>query len=202
MWQQVCALLEDPQRLAQEYQRRLQEPHSKENRALLEAQAAKLKQGLSRLIDSYAEGLIDKQEFQPRIERSKDRLTKLEQTIQALADQETRQRELRLVITRLEEFAQRVTASLEQADWTRRRELIRTLVKRVEIGPEAVKVVFRVEPDTPSPSGTHLESGSLPHCGRRGQSAARQPVHEPFVEGLAEYQAGGAIPSSRGQLCG
>jgi site-specific DNA recombinase len=167
VWQQVCALLEDPQRLAQEYQRRLQEPHSKENRALLEAQAAKLKQGLSRLIDSYAEGLIDKQEFQPRIERSKERLTKLEQTIQALADQETRQRELRLVITRLEEFAQRVTASLEQADWTRRRELIRTLVKRVEIGPEAVKVVFRVEPDTPSPSGTHLESGSLPHCGRR-----------------------------------
>src|SRR5436305_14999206 len=39
-------------------------------------------------------------------------------------------------------------------------------------------------------------------CKGRGQSAARQPVHEPFVEGLAEYQAGGAIPSSRGQLCG
>jgi site-specific DNA recombinase len=50
VWQQVCALLQDPQRLAQEYQRRLQEPHRQENRALLEAQLAKLKQGLSRLI--------------------------------------------------------------------------------------------------------------------------------------------------------
>jgi site-specific DNA recombinase len=173
VWQQVCALLEDPQRLAQEYQRRLQEPHSKENRAPLEAQAAKLKQGLSRLIDSYAEGLIDKQEFQPRIERSKERLRQLEQTIQALAAQETRQREVQLVITRLEEFAQRVTASLEQTDWTRRRELIRTLVKHVEIGPEAVNIVFRVEPDTPSLSGTHLESNSLPDCGRRDFARAQ-----------------------------
>jgi site-specific DNA recombinase len=127
------------------------------------------------LIDSYAEGLIDKQEFQPRIERSKDRLRKLEQTLQALADQETRQRELRLVITRLEEFAKRVTASLEQADWTGQRELIRTLVKRVEIGPEAVKIVFRVEPDTPSLPGTHLESDSLPDCRRRDYPALRSP---------------------------
>src|SRR4051812_40984414 len=51
-----------------------------------------------------------------------------------------------LVVCYLEEFAQRVTAGLEQADWTRRRELIRTLVKRVEIGTEAVQLVFRVEP--------------------------------------------------------
>src|SRR4051794_19688348 len=54
-----------------------------------------------------------------------------------------------------------------ELDWTRRRELIRTLVKRVEIGPEAVNIVFRVEPDTPNLSGTHLESNSLPDCGRR-----------------------------------
>jgi site-specific DNA recombinase len=173
VWQQVCALLEDPQRLAQEYQRRLQEPHRNESRALLEAQAAKLKQGLSRLIDSYAEGLIEKQEFQPRVERSKEKLRKLEQAIQALADEETRQRELQLVITRLEEFAQRVTAGLERADWTKRRELIRTLVKRVEVGVNAVKVVFRVEPDAP---GMNPESDSLPDCGRRGDGTLRSPA--------------------------
>jgi site-specific DNA recombinase len=72
--------------------------------------------------------------------------------------------QLRLVIRYLEDFAQRVTAGLEQADWTRRRELIRTLVKRVEIGAEAVNVVFRVEPGSLS---TSPPSESLPHCGRR-----------------------------------
>jgi site-specific DNA recombinase len=172
VWQQVCALLQDPSRVAQEYQRRWQEPQRQENRIVLEAQATKLKQGLSRLIDGYAEGLIDKQEFQPRVERSKEKLQKVEQALRALADEEARQQELRLVVTYLEEFAQRITAGLEQADWRRRRELIRTLVKRVEIGAEAVKVVFRVEP---GPCGTGSKSESLPHCGRRADPALRRP---------------------------
>jgi site-specific DNA recombinase len=173
VWQQVCALLQDPARLAQEYQRRLQEPYRQENRAMLEAQATKLKQGLSRLIDSYADGLIDKQEFQPRVERSKEKLRKLEQAMQALIDQEAQQQELRRMVSYWEEFAQFVTAGLEQADWTRRRELIRTLVKRVEIGTEAVQVVFRVEP---GPLSAGPQSESLPHCGRRDHPALRNAL--------------------------
>jgi site-specific DNA recombinase len=173
VWQQVCALLQDPSRVAQEYQRRLQAPHQQESRARLEAQAAKLKQGLSRLIDGYAEGLIDKPEFQPRVERSKEKLQKVEQALRTLADEEAQQQELRLVVCYLEDFAQRVTAGLEQADWTRRRELIRTLVKRVEIGAEAVNVVFRVEP---SPHSIDPDAESLPHCGRREHASLRCPA--------------------------
>jgi site-specific DNA recombinase len=173
VWQQVCVLLQDPSRVAQEYQRRLQEPQRQENRIVLEAQATKLKQGLSRLIDSYAEGLIDKQEFQPRVERSKERLQKVEQTLRALAEEQSRQQELRLAVTYLEEFGQRVTAGLEQADWTRRRELIRTLVQRVEIGAEAVNVVFRVEPGS---CATGPNSESLPHCGRRDPGTLWGPL--------------------------
>jgi site-specific DNA recombinase len=203
VWQQVCALLQDPSRVAQEYQRRLQEPHRPENRIVLEAQAAKLKQGLSRLIDGYAEGLIDKQEFQPRVERSKEKLQKVEQALRALADEESRQQELRLVVTYLEDFAQRVTAGLEQADWTGRRELIRTLVKRVEIGAEAVNVVFRVEPGSLS---TSPQSESLPHCGRRGHRPLRHPQRslqplafltdprlQPFLDQTEEARIGHAM---------
>jgi site-specific DNA recombinase len=173
VWQQVCALIRDPSRVAREYQRRLQELHQPENRTLLEAQASKLKQGLSRLIDGYAEGLIDKPEFQPRMERGKEKLQKVEQTLRALADEEAQQQELRLVVRYLEDFAQRVTAGLEQADWTRRRELIRTLVKRVEIGAEAVNVVFRVEP---GPHSIGPDGESLPHCRRREFTIARECV--------------------------
>src|SRR3954447_2084438 len=173
VWQQVCALWQDPSRVAQEYQRRLQEPQRQENRALLEAQAAKLKQGLSRLIGSYTEGLIEKQEFQPRVERSKEKLQKVEQSLRAFAEEEAQQQELCSVIHYREDFAQHVTAGLEQADWTRRRELIRTLVKRVEIGADAVKVVFRVEP---GPLSTSPPSESLPHCGRRGHASLRCPA--------------------------
>jgi hypothetical protein len=93
--------------------------------------------------------------------------------MQILADEERQQQALRQVISHLEEFAQRVTAGLEQADWTRRRELIRTLVQRVEIGAEAVNVVFRVEPGSHS-IGPNAES--LPHCGRRDFATAQQSL--------------------------
>jgi site-specific DNA recombinase len=198
VWQQVCALLQDPSRMAQEYQRRLQEPQRQENRIVLEAQASKLKQGLSRLIDGYAEGLIDKPEFQPRVERSKEKLQKVEQALRALAEVEAQQQELRLVVRYLEDFAQRVTAGLEQADWSRRRELIRTLVKRVEIGAEAVNVVFRVEPGPPS---ICPESDSLPHCGRRDLAAVVKSVHAAVHPGMEANRCGTAAGCRDRQLC-
>lgn len=62
-----------------------------------------------------------------------------------------RQQELRLIISRLEDFATQVKMGLEQLDWQKRREIIRTLVKRVEIDQDQVNVVFRVEPHSPIP---------------------------------------------------
>jgi len=164
VWEEICALLEDPQRLEQEYQHRLQAPN-KENEDLvaIQAQIVKVRRGIARLIDSYAEGFIEKQEFQPRISRLRQRLTSLETQTQQLEDEMARQAELRLVVTRLEDFAAKVTDSLAEANWLTKRELIRTLVRQVEIGKEEVNVVFRVTPD-PFDSSPH--GGSLQRCWR------------------------------------
>lgn len=71
VWQEVGTLLAHSERLAEEYRRRLQpETHAKRTPlATVEGQISKLRQGLARLIDSYADGLIDKHEFEPRITR-------------------------------------------------------------------------------------------------------------------------------------
>jgi hypothetical protein len=78
------------------------------------------------LIDSYAEGLIDKYEFAPRITRLRQRLARLEEQRQPLADEAASQAELQLIIGRLEDFATKVHQSLEDADWASQRDLIRT----------------------------------------------------------------------------
>ena len=74
----------------------------------MEAQIGKLRQGVARLIDSYAEGLIDKDEFEPRITRLRQRLARLEEQRQAGADEAALQTELQLIIGRLEDFATKV----------------------------------------------------------------------------------------------
>ena len=147
VWQEVCTLLADPERLAVEYRRRLQpqmQGKQREHKSLA-GQLGKLRQGLARLIDSYAEGLIEKQEFEPRITRLRQRIEHLEEQCQQLTDEAALEAELRLIIGRLEDFATKVHEGLEEIDWSRKREIIRALVKHVEVAHDQVHVVFRVD---------------------------------------------------------
>ncbi len=75
---------------------------------------------------------------------------------------------MRQVIGHLQAFAERVRDKLETADWALQRQLIATLVKRVEVGSEEVRVVYRVDcvPFEPAPSG-----GPGQDCWRRRSRA-------------------------------
>ena len=175
VWQAVCQLLADPQRVAEEYQRRLdavQVPPGAAQVAQVEQHIAKVRQGIARLIDGYAEGYLDKTEAEPRIRRFKERLQALEEQASQLRAQAQTQADLQLVIGRLEEFSAKVQGGLEQLDWHGQRDLIRTLVKRVEIDRERIKVVFRVEessfPLTPAGKGPIMQD-----CGRRKYTPLR-----------------------------
>src|SRR5262249_53957789 len=99
-----------------------------------------------------------------RITRLKERIAKLEEQARELSDQAKLQSELQLIIGRLEDFTLKVKNGLDQADWDSKRDLIRALVKRVEVEKSQVNVVFRVDqlPFESSPA-----RGSLQHCGRR-----------------------------------
>jgi site-specific DNA recombinase len=166
VWEEVCRLLEDPHRLEQEYSRRLQPSQGgkpQQELASLEARLGRLRQGLARLIDGYAEGLIEKGEFEPRLRQQRERITQLEEQIRQLTELTESQAELRLILGRLEEFAAQVQEGLATADWGTRRELIRILIKRVEVGAEQVEVVFRVPPD---PFESRPERGVWQHCQR------------------------------------
>ena len=165
-WHEVSQLLKEPQRLEQEYRQRLVAPEEQTaDEAAVDKQRHKLRQGLARLIDGYAEGFVEKDEFEPRVARLRQRLAALDEQARQLADAAASLRELRLMIGRLEDFAARVSTGLEAADWSTRREIIRTLVSRVEIDHQQVHVVFRVPPNPFVSSPSH---DVLQHCGRGG----------------------------------
>src|SRR5205807_9973485 len=130
----------------------------------------RLRQGIARLIDSYAEGLIDKGEFEPRIARMRERLKQIEEQAKQITDEVSLEHELTLILGRLDEFAARIKTGLHEADWLTRREIIRALVKRVEIDQEQVRVVFRVNPLPQAPQlPSEQDAQSLQHCRRRGK---------------------------------
>jgi site-specific DNA recombinase len=167
VWAEVRALLTDPWRLEQEYRQRLKNPSS-EARAItlsgLQTQREKARRGIARLIDSYAEGLVEKDEFEPRIKRLKQRVTELERQTAELAGEQALGHELHLVLGQLEEFAKRVGQGLETADLLARREVIRAVVRRIVVDKGEVNVVFKVgrSPFVPRP-----DRGVFQHCPSR-----------------------------------
>jgi site-specific DNA recombinase len=171
VWEDVCGLLRDPKRLAEEYERRLQDHTTKCGEATkqLTSQIQKTKRTVARLIDAYEDGLLSKEEFEPRIRGSKERLSRLEAEASAAADEEVKRVELRVVIGHLEEFASRIREGLESPDWITKREIIRSLVKRIEVGPEEVRIVYKVG-QVPFVQGP-ASGASSQHCCRRGFAA-------------------------------
>lgn len=168
VWQDVRALLADPSRVQAEYARRVKERNSSPQHEQLQARRQRVQRGLARLIDAYTEGLLDKTEFEPRLRGVKQRLNELDTEAKVMAERETRDQHLRVVIHRLEQFAQRVSQGLDSADTNLRRELIRALVKRVELSAEEVRIVYRIDlrPFDQGPQGGHLR-----HCVRRLDTA-------------------------------
>jgi site-specific DNA recombinase len=152
VWHEVCQLLAQPARLEQAYRQRLHPDQPSQAHQGLEIQLGKLRRGLARLIDSYADGLIDKQEFEPRVTRMRARLQPLEAQIEQLKVEGEMEEELRLIVGRLETFAAQVHNGLQQADFHTRREIIRSLVKRVEVDQQHLRVVFRVSPTAVPPA--------------------------------------------------
>jgi site-specific DNA recombinase len=163
VWDDVRQLLSEPERVRAEYERRLQgagtDPsHETEH---INKMINNLKKVISRLIDAYSDGWLDKSEFEPRILAARERLAQWEEEHRERISEVTQEAELRLVIGQLEEFARRVSQELREPDWDTRREIVRALVKKVEIDEQEVRIVYRV---SPSPFEGGPQQGHLQHC--------------------------------------
>jgi hypothetical protein len=185
VWDEVCRLLEDPARVAEEYQRRLQAVRTGPRRPELETverQLAKLRAGTGRLIDSYAEGVISKTEFEPRLASIRQRVAKLAAEAAALQDAAEQARSLQLILGKLETFAALVRDRLNEAEWIVKGDIIRTLVQRIEIDGQHVRVVFRLSPGRQDSSAKHSVGQ---HCLER-----HRLVGKPHRQAPAPAQAG------------
>ena len=99
------------------------------------------------------------------------------------------------VMGHLHEFAQRVQEGLQEARWETQREILRALVKRVEIDDEAVRIVYKVDPRpfVEGPDGGRLQDRlGRDHAALRSsflRAAQLQVFHHPGLEPLLDDPA-------------
>ena len=166
VWKDVVELLSDPERLRQEFERRRQVPATGEakEQKRLEAAQAKVKQGLSRLIDAFADGLLESAEFEPRMRGMKERLGQMTSELARIREQAEQEDQWKEVYKYAEEFAEEMKGRLENADWGKKREILRAVVKRVEVEKTQLRILYKV-PARPFVDGP--KQGPLQDCCRR-----------------------------------
>ena len=144
VWRDACELLRHPQLLRKEYERRLAAPSSSTTDRSLTKQLAQAQQSVNRLIDAYADGVLERTEFEPRIARARKRLSEVQEKLDAQQSQTREQCALREALTCLDQFAEAIQSNLDQADWQTRREILRTIVDRVLVEPDQIRIVYRI----------------------------------------------------------
>ena len=184
VWASVCQVLQEPERLEQEWRHRIEADGTLADARSEGEQAQRWKtqqeQALKRLLDAYEAGAMSLEELTPRAQRLREQLHHAEQRVKEAETKITENTVLRAVVGRLQEFAQQVKAGLDRLDWNARRQLIRTLVMRVEIGDDKVVVIYRLPPlsdgrprDGPPPGSADGSAICALHRGRQDAEAQK-----------------------------
>ena len=107
-----------------------------------------MQKGMDRLLDSFAEGVIDKDQFTARMNRTKERIRIIDENTALQTSDEGRPARLRPLQVLPTEASKRPQNKLSNAAWSTKRDVIRTLVRRIEIGRATIAIVLRLPTDS------------------------------------------------------
>ncbi len=176
VWGDVCQLLQNPDHLRRQLERqRDTSPKTAQHAAEQEALVAKLRNRLDRLINAYMDGLVEREEFEPRVRRLRDQLTRAEDSLlhtkACLAGGTTQA----AIAKAFQQLMQQVATSLETSDTSTRREIMKFLIDEIQIGREEINIVYKVptHPFEPRPASDASRGNFLQHRLRRHAVAPR-----------------------------
>lgn len=190
VWNSIKLLLQDPQRILDEWSTRgsangttaqLQRERDETNQLLCTQQKI-----LQRLRDAYEAGAIELDDLIKRSNRIRLRIQNAKENLDRIEKILSQTVQLTAISAKLSDFAHSVKMGLDNLNWLQRRQLIRTLVARIEIDEEKATIVYRIPatrilPDEPpsslpekSSSNGGSSNSSYQLCGRRVISIIRE----------------------------
>jgi site-specific DNA recombinase len=165
VWTQVLALLENPELIKTEIERRLAalraEHPASHRREGLQRDLIRAQNALRRLIDGYQEQLITLEELRARMPELRKRETTLGAELDAL-ETELHNAETYLKLTdTLDAFRARLSANAKKLTIEQRQEILRLVVREVLLGDDDVTVRHSIPlPTGGQPGGSLLRSQS------------------------------------------
>ena len=165
VWREVLRLLEDPELIQAEIQRRLEslrvEHPAGHRREGLERELVRARRAVQRLIEAYQEELISLDELRARSPALRKREATLQAELDALnAELLDAESYLKLTDT-LDSFRERLGANAQQLTIEQRQQIVRLLVREVLVGEDQITIRHSIPaPHGHQPSSSSLRSGS------------------------------------------
>jgi site-specific DNA recombinase len=208
VWTEVVRLLEDPELIHNELDRRLaaarEADPTKRREEALRRDLARIRKSIDRLLTAYQEGLLALDELRERMPNLRRREQADNAELQAIVDQSVdRTAYLRLAET-LATFLTRLRSSAGALDVLERQRVLRLLVKEILVGDD--KIIIRHCIPLPMAPGDGQPPGSADPALPTTQSyLLRSRSHQPSAGEHLSAPAGptdGSARLSDGALCG
>ena len=185
VWQEVLALLENPELIHNEINRRLAAANdsvaARRRTDTLQGELARIATRIRRLLDAYQEEVITLDELRERRAPLQARQRSILSELEALKTAEL-ERGCRLSLaTTMERFLQRMREGARSVSLAERQRVVRLLVREVQVAKEEVTVCHSIpiEPSPPNRSGrSHKELGES----ASGQGGLLDPRCRQIVE--------------------
>ncbi len=165
VWQELCGLLQNPDRLATELERRRTErlPRQSELDAS-QRRVKELRSRLDRLIDAYSSGLLERDEFESRIVPLRNHHDREAAALSSLSGEYARDEESDVTAS-LHCLSESLRHPLATATPELKRSLFGLLIRQIEIHSSEVRMVYKI-PATPAHAAAATHN-CLQHCSPR-----------------------------------
>ena len=182
VWQQVVQMLEDPELVRAEIDRRVREireshPTQVRKESLMK-ESLRIRKGIDRLLDAYQEGLLPLEELRRRVPEMRKREAGLNSELKTLDARNLDQERCQKLANHLEEFLGRLRESAENLDVKGRQQVLRLVVKEILVGPDTLTIKHSIP--TPGTIGSP-EAPSYLLCGRSGHTPLGGPLFPKYL---------------------
>lgn len=167
VWREVIQLLEEPDLIRTEIQRRLKEiqdsnPTRRRKEVLLK-EIARIRKSIEKLLDAYQENLLDLEELRKRMPELRRREKTITSELQALDVAAADQQIFLRLADNIENFLRRLREAAETMDVLARQKLLRLVVKEIQINLDTIKIKHSIPAggcNTPPGSGAIITTPS------------------------------------------
>ena len=144
VWKEVLRLLEDPELIRNEIERRLKEIQqsnpTKRKKDVLSKEIVRIRKAIEKLLDAYQEDLLQLDELRQRMPELRKREKALHAELQSLEAAAVDQRTFLRLAGTMESFLARLRRTAETLDVQERQKVLRLVVKEVLVDRETIRI--------------------------------------------------------------